>query len=124
MALYRDAHGRVALTIRSNQAVHGEELVACNSIDLVLHMQSVHQGQEVTDRDAVTWLADTFGKERAIAATVVHTEQHADALIHAHERNREPALTPQRVQQQELMHTHEPSPGRLCRAIDNPPPRA
>lgn len=92
VALYRDAQGMVALSILDNQVSHGGEVVARNSIDLVLHMRNVHEGQEATDRDAVTWLADTFGRERAIAATVVHTEQHAGALIHVHERSREMEL--------------------------------
>lgn len=105
--LYRDAQGRVALTINDNQAMHGAELVARNSIDLVLHMRNVHQGQEATDRDAVVWLADTFGTERAIAATLVHTGQHAGALIRAHEHSRELAQTPQRELQREQQPARE-----------------
>lgn len=108
--LYRDAQRQVALTIRANEAVHGEQVVARNSIDLVLHVGNVHQGREVTDRAAVVWLADTFGKERAIAATVAHAEQHAGALIHAHERSRELARTPQREWQRAQEPTHAQQP--------------
>jgi hypothetical protein len=80
--------------------------MAHNAIDLVLHMRNVHQGQETTDRAAVTWLAETFGRDRAIA-TVVHTEQHAGALIRAHERSRESERAPQRGLQQEMVPIRE-----------------
>jgi hypothetical protein len=77
-----------------------------------MHMRSVHQGQETNDRDAVTWLADTFGRDRAIAATVVHTEQHAGALIRAHEHSRALAQMPDRELQHEQSQVREHDHGR------------
>jgi outer membrane murein-binding lipoprotein Lpp len=88
-ALYRDAHGGVAIMILDNKVTHAGQVVAHNAVDLVIHMREAHQQIQTTPRDAITWLADTFGKERATAASLVYAEQRAGTIIGEHERNRE-----------------------------------
>lgn len=103
---YRDAQGRVALTITENRVVRAGQVVAQNSIDLTLHMCREHRGQETTEREAIHWLAETFGRERAVGASVVHAEQRARGMIREHERERELEREPQREQHQERAHEH------------------
>jgi len=50
-------------------------------------------------REAITWLADKFGKDRTLAAALAHTTQVATEIIREYERTREPERT--RVRERE-----------------------
>jgi hypothetical protein len=54
-----------------------------------------------TEREAVAWLAQQFGKDAADAASVVLAEQRSTDIICEHERSRESERVPQRDHQQE-----------------------
>lgn len=101
--IYRDAQGAVAMTISDGKAVHGSRVVASNAIDLTIHIREVQEKVETSPHEALQWLAETFGKERATAAAVVHAEQQAGMVIGEHERSREMERATQR--QQPLDHT-------------------
>lgn len=87
---YRDAQGAVALTVTKDQAMRGEEIVARSALELVIHMRESQEQTPTTPREAITWLADKFGKDRAVAAAVAHTTQAVTEIIREHERTREP----------------------------------
>lgn len=98
--LYRNDRGEIELLITDKAAFHHEREVASNAVDLVTHMRDTYQGEKTTPAQSVQWLADTFGKDRAMAALLVHTEQHATSLIQEHERTRD-------VPQREYARGHE-----------------
>ena len=95
--VYRDAQGRGVLTIADDKVMRGNEVVARNAVDLVIHIREAHERTATTPREAIAWLAEKFGKERAVAASVVRAEQGAMLIIREHERSREiMGLAPQR----------------------------
>ncbi len=110
--VYRDARGQAALTITGDKAARGDHVIARNAVDLVAHVRREHQGVETTPAKAITWLAEKFGREGAVAAAVVHTEQAAAAIVMEHERRREAERTPAHEQRQEHAHSRAQAPGR------------
>jgi hypothetical protein len=94
--VYRDEQGKVALTITGEEVKHNGEIVARNSIDLVTHMREVHKQTPTTTRDALEFLADTFGSDRALGANNVRSEQAA-AILRVREQERERQREPERV---------------------------
>jgi hypothetical protein len=114
-AMYRDAEGKVAMTIHDGKAAHGSRVVAGNAIDLTIHIREVQEKVETSPREAITWLAEMFGKERATAAIVFRAEQQAGTIIGEHERSREVGRQPQREQSFERAHATEHERGGFSR---------
>ena len=103
--VYRTDQGQIALFIRDGQLHDYQSRVLCrNSVDLVLHMQNVNKGENITRTDAINWLADNFGEERALAAYVVEREQVLGSHLTGRRQERELA-TQQRLTPAE--HTPE-----------------
>jgi len=114
--LYRARDGRVSMTVTDGEARNFEGRVVCrNSVDLVLFMENINKGGDVSLDEALSWLAENFGEGRAAAAYVARSEQSVAGFMEerrlGRERQapgREPALGPREPD-------HEPpgySPGR------------
>jgi hypothetical protein len=103
--LYRDARGGAELRLTDKGAFRGERKVADNAVELVVHLREAYAGEKSSPADAALWLSDKFGEERATAALLAYTEQHAAAFIHEYGRTRG-------RQQREQMHTQQHQHGR------------
>jgi hypothetical protein len=111
--IYRDAQGAVALTISNGKAMESGRVVASNALDLTIHAFVVYEQTNKTPGEALIWLGDTFGKERALAAAVCRTEQNAVSYLQEHERSREAERIRQHeLQQPDLTRTCERDPDR------------
>jgi len=88
-SVYRDAQGRAALIITDGKATGGNEIVARNAVDLVIHVREAHERIPTTAREVTPWLAEAFGKNQAVATTLVRADQQGMAIIREHERSRE-----------------------------------
>ncbi len=102
--VYQDAQGRAALTVTDNKVTRGSDVVARNAVDLVIHVREVHERKPTTPHDTIGWLAERFGNDRAVAATLVRAEQQATTIIREHERSHEVQMQreqPQREMQRE-----------------------
>jgi hypothetical protein len=89
---YIDPQQTHVITVRPGGSVYDsqEQLIARNSIDLVRELMR-HQGKPGGRAEAVGWLADHCGKDRAIAASLVEHEQAMEG--HLHERHLERGRT-------------------------------
>lgn len=99
--VYRDAQGQVALRVEGQKLFDYQSKVICrNSVDLVIHMRRHHQGVEVfTQTQALEFLRDQFGDQRAAGAAVAHREQYALEFfgrLREKREERERSLIPQR----------------------------
>lgn len=80
--LYRARDGGVSMTVTDEEARNYEGKVICrNSLDLVLFMENVNKGGDVSLDEAFSWLADNFGEGRAAAAYVARSEQIAAGFL-------------------------------------------
>ncbi|MDQ3920608.1 MAG: plasmid recombination protein, partial [Acidobacteriota bacterium] len=77
--VYRGEQNEVAMLIHRQKAYDGRrELICRNSLDLVVFMKQVNEGQADFDRnDALAWLQDEFGDKRAHGAYLANREQSA-----------------------------------------------
>ncbi len=96
VVVYQDAQGRAALTITEGKVMRGNEIIARNAVDLVLHVREAHERMATTPRGAIAWLAEKFSDKRAVSATLMRAEQQATTIIREHERSREVELTSHR----------------------------
>lgn len=101
--LYRGARGGAELRLTDKGAFLGERKVAANSVELVVHVRETYAGEKRSPADAALWLSDKFGEDRATAALLAYTEQHAAAFIHEHGRTR---ASRQREQTRTQQHQH------------------
>jgi len=104
--VYRGEQNEVAMLIHQQKAYDGQrELICKNSLNLVVHMRQVNEGQAGFDRnDALAWLQDEFGDGRARGAYLANREQ--SALEFFGRRNEE------RERTRELVRSHPEDPWR------------
>jgi hypothetical protein len=80
--------GRSAVVVIGNKAyTHENELVAETAVDLVMRAGPKSQEGEVTPREALLFLAEEFGKDRALAATAAYTRDVAARVVEDHDRH-------------------------------------
>jgi hypothetical protein len=112
--LYRARDGRVSMTVTDAEARNYEGRVICrNSLDLVLFMENVNRGGDISTEDALSWLADNFGEGRAAAAYVARSAQIAAGYMEERRLERERqtpgrSLTPGHEDPDHGGHDHEP----------------
>jgi len=99
--VYRDRQGRIALRVEGQQLLdHRNQVVCRNSVDLVIHMRQKREGVEgFTQTQALEFLRDQFGDQRAAGAAVAHREQYALEFfgrLRERREERDRALVPQR----------------------------
>lgn len=88
--LYRARDGRVSMTVTDGEARNCEGKVICrHSVDLVLFMENVNKGGEVSVDEALSWLAEKFGEGRAAAAYVARSEQSVVGFMEERREERE-----------------------------------
>ena len=109
--IYRDAQGKVALTLTEGKAAQGNHVVARNAIELTIYIRQTQRQAASTPRDAIAWLADTFGQERAVAAAVAWTEQQTCAILQERQREMEPAPHREQLPEHSRARIHEPEHG-------------
>jgi hypothetical protein len=86
--IYRGAQNIVAMRIEEQKALDSNNQMICrNSVDLVVHMREINEGVEGFSKDeAVEWLRDEFGDQRAAGAALVNREHE---VLDMFERRRE-----------------------------------
>lgn len=88
--VYRTRDGRASMTVTDSEARNYEGRVICrNSVDLVLFMENVNKGGDVSLDEALSWLAENFGEGRAAAAYVARSEQSAAGFLEERRLERE-----------------------------------
>ena len=107
---YLDPQRTRQVTVRAGGSVfdqHGQ-ILARNSVDLVRELLH-HAGKPHTRADAVGWLADKCGPERATAASMVEHEQATEEFLHERKVERDRTIR-QPVRDQTLVR---PEPERI-----------
>lgn len=91
MHIYRDAQQQIAMLVADNQLRNtSHEMICRNSLSVVMHMRTSNEGQQnFTKGDAMNWLADNFGGDRAAGAFRVHQEHQLEDYFEDRQRRRE-----------------------------------
>lgn len=103
---YLDAQQTQVITLRPGGAFdsHGQ-LIARNSVDLVREIMKL-EGKPGGRAEAVGWLADHCGKDRAIAASMVEHEQAMDDHLHERQIKRDRAAV--KLTKDQILTRQEP----------------
>ena len=82
LTIYRGMDDSPAIVIFRDKAYnHENKLVARNAVELVMCVGVERQGDVTAPRDAISYLADEFGKDRAVAAALVYTRDTTAQFI-------------------------------------------
>ncbi|MCA1601388.1 MAG: plasmid recombination protein [Acidobacteria bacterium] len=114
MTVYRAGDGNSEVVIFRDKAYDREnKVIAGNALELVMRVATKTQGGEVTQQDALAFLAEEFGKDRAVAAMAAFTRDVATRFIDERglhtlgkneERVPERAPAPTHEHEEALMH--------------------
>jgi hypothetical protein len=89
-SVYRGEECKVALILYNGQAYDGDRQLICrNSLELVMQMVNANGNGSMTKDEAVTWLANQFGEQSALAACLVEREQAVEDLFEERRQSRE-----------------------------------
>ncbi len=104
VSIYRSEEGKVALMLYRDKVYSGDRQLLCrNSLELVMHMVNINDKGNITKDEAITWLADQFGEQSAIAVCLVEREQAVQDLFEERRQARE-------AQEKENIHTSAQAP--------------
>jgi len=93
------ARGRcVALSVSENKLYSQQgRFMSEHSVDVTILLHKVEREQDLTERQALGWLAEKFGEPRALAAYVVWMESGAQKHLEQTRPEREERMRPPRV---------------------------